>query len=115
VIAGSYYRFFKGGVVEYAANNSLTEFQNFRPNDLIGWRSIEWACEAGFSHYSMGGSHLFLRRFGGYEWATHRYTLDSSLLKIHSLKENVNNLGIKIYQSLPITMKTKIKKICRKI
>ena len=110
VIAGSYYRFCEGGLVEYAANNSLTEFQNYRPNDLIGWHSIQWACEAGFSHYSMGGSHLFLRRFGGDEWATHNYQFDCTFFKTHTLKKNARHLGLKIYQNLPMSMRTNIKK-----
>ena len=114
VVAGSYYRFCKNGIVEYAANNSLTEFQKLRPNDLIGWRSLEWACENNFSHYSMGGSHLFLRRFGGGEWAAHRYKMDLSRLKIHNFKENVFDLGIKTYQRLPVSVKSKIKKIAGK-
>jgi hypothetical protein len=114
VIAGSFYRFYKGGVVEYAANNSLLEFQKLRPNDLIAWRSIEWACESGFSAYSMGGSHLFLRRFGGFELATQRYALDSSFFKIHSLREKINKTGLKVYQNLPMTVRSKIKKVARK-
>ncbi len=114
-IAGSYYRFCKGGVVEYAANNSLPEFQKLRPNDLLGWRSLEWACANNFSHYSMGGSHLFLRRFGGGEWTTHRYKMDLTKLKIHNLKENIFDFGIKTYQSLPVSVKTKIKQIAGKI
>lgn len=111
VIAGSYYRFCKGGIVEYAANNSLVEFQKLRPNDLIGWHSIQWACEAGFPYYSMGGSHLFLRRFGGGEWATHRYKCDQSFLRVHNLRENIQNISVKTYQKLPVSIKKKVKQI----
>ena len=114
VIAGSYYRFYKNGVVEYAGNNSRLEYQKFRPNDLIGWLSIEWACEAGFKHYSMGGSHLFLRRFGGETVSTYRYKYDRSLLKIYNLKENVKNLSVNIYKGLPASVKSRIKQIAGK-
>jgi len=114
VIAGSFYRFCKGGMVEYAGNNSLTEFQKLRPNDLIGWRSIEWACREKFTHYSMGGSHLFLRRFGGELVSPYRYKLDRSFLRIHNLRENILNIGIKTYRSLPVSVKTKIKQIAGK-
>ena len=114
VIAGSSYRFCKGGVVEYSGNNSLPEFQRLRPNDLIGWRSIEWACRGKFTHYSMGGSHLFLRRFGGKLVSPYRYRLDRSFLQVHNLKENIRNVGIKTYQSLPGSLKTKIKQIAGK-
>ncbi len=114
VIAGSYYRFCKGGVIEYAANNSLIEFQKMRPNDLIGWRSIEWACQQGFKHYSMGGSHLFLRRFGGNVVRSHYYHLDSTFLHIHDFKEKLGRFGIKTYRSLPQGVKNKLKKIAGK-
>lgn len=114
IIAGSYYRFCKGGIVEYAANNSLLEFQKLRPNDLIGWHSIQWACREGFPYYSMGGSHLFLRRFGGGEWITHRYKYDGSFLKIHNLRENIQNISVKTYQKLPISLKKKVKQIAGK-
>ncbi len=115
VIAGSYYRFCPGGVVEYAANNSMTEFQKFRPNDLLGWYSIQWACANGFSLYSMGGSHLFLRRFGGDTASVFRYKMDFTTLKIHNLKETVSDFGIKTYKSLPMPVRTKIKTVLGKV
>lgn len=114
VIAGSYYRFCPGGVIEYAANNSLTEYQKLRPNDLLGWHSIRWACENGFPLYSMGGSHLFLRRFGGETVSTYRYKIDLTFLHIHNLKETVNDFGIKAYKSLPMPVRTKIKAVLGK-
>ncbi len=114
VIAGSYYRFCKGGVIEYAANNSLSEYQKLRPNDLIGWRSIEWACSRGFSHYSMGGSHLFLRRFGGYEVATNRYQHDRTFLRTHQKKEAVRDMFVKTYLSIPVETRKKIKRLAGK-
>lgn len=114
VIAGSYYRFCPGGVVEYAANNSIPEYQKLRPNDLLGWHSIQWACREGFPLYSMGGSHLFLRRFGGEAVSTYRYKLDLTLLKVHQLKETVNDFGIKTYKRLPEPVRTKIKAVLGK-
>lgn len=115
VIAGSYYRFCRGGVVEYAANNSLVEFQKYRPNDLIGWRSIEWACGEGFSHYSMGGSHLFLRRFGGYELAVERYQMDRTFFQKHKSREAVRNFLIKSYKAIPVGTRQKIKRLAGKV
>ena len=111
IIAGSFYRFCPGGVVEYAANNSLVEFQKFRPNDLLGWHSIRWACENNFPLYSMGGSHLFLRRFGGETASTYRYKIDLTRLKIHNLKETVSDFGIKTYKNLPQPVRAKIKTV----
>lgn len=111
IIAGSYYRSCPGGVVEYAANNSLPEYQKLRPNDLLGWHSIRWACENGFPLYSMGGSHLFLRRFGGETVTTYRYKIDLTFLRIHNLKEAVNDLSIRTYKNLPQPVRTKIKTV----
>lgn len=111
IIAGSFYRFCPGGVIEYAANNSLTEFQKLRPNDLLGWHSIKWACENDFSLYSMGGSHLFLRRFGGDTASVFRYKMDFTTLKIHNIRETVGDFGIKTYKSLPVPVREKIKTV----
>lgn len=109
VVAGSYFRFCSGGVVEYAANNSLEEFQLLRPNDLICWRAIEWACEAGFRHFSMGGSHLFLRRFGGESVATFKYTLDRTFLKRHEKREQLARFAHRSYQALPAAIRNRIR------
>ncbi|MFV0390217.1 MAG: GNAT family N-acetyltransferase [Pyrinomonadaceae bacterium] len=105
VIAGSYYRFYAGGVIEYAGNNSIPEFQKYRPNDLIGWHSIQWAKSAGFKLYSMGGAHLFLRRFGGETVRSTRYTKDISLFGINTKKEAIQNYGIRLYQSIPLSIR----------
>lgn len=109
VIAGSFFRFCEGGVVEYAANNSLPEFQRFRPNDLIVWHAIQWACENGFSKFSMGGAHLFLRRFGGEIVTTYGYTLDLTFLERHARREQLENGVKKVYRALPDTLKQKIR------
>ena len=112
IIAGSYYRFCPGGVVEYAANNSLTEFQKLRPNDLLGLAfDSSGRVKTDFRLYSMGGSHLFLRRFGGDTASTFRYKMDFTTLKIHNLKETVSDFGIKTYKSLPQPVRAKIKTV----
>lgn len=111
IIAGSYFRFVKGGLVEYAANNSIPDYRNLRPNDLLVWKAIEWSCENGFSKFSMGGSHLFLRRFGGDIVASYRYQFDRTLFKKHAAKEAISGLAIKTYQSLPDSTRQKIKKV----
>lgn len=101
VVAGSFYRFAPGGVVEYAANFSRPEFQRLRPNDVLGWHAIKWACDGGFSHFSMGGSHLFLRRFGGEVMQTFRYRRDMSFLKKHVMREKAVAIGAGAYRRLP--------------
>lgn len=64
VIAATGLRFRPGGLVEYANNCSLDEFMYLRPNDLLIWQTIEWACQQGFTKYSLGGAHSFLRKSG---------------------------------------------------
>lgn len=114
IIAGSYFRYYKKAFMEYAANNSLPEFQRLRPNDLLVWKSIEWACEQKIPRYSMGGSHLFLRRFGGFPASSVRYQLDLTFLQKHAKKEAAHDLAIKTYQSLPPETRGKIKRILGK-
>ncbi len=111
IIAGSYFRFYEKAFMEYAANNSLPEYQRLRPNDLLVWRSIEWACDNEIPLYSMGGSHLFLRRFGGFPVAGFRYQLDRTFLGKHSKKEAMTDFAVKTYQSLPEETRQKIKRI----
>ncbi len=114
VIAGSYFRFYKDSLVEYAANNSIPKYQNLRPNDLLVWKAIEWSCENGFSKFSMGGSHLFLRRFGGDKVSSYRYQMDRTLFKKHKTKEALRSLAIKTYQSLPDSSRKKIKSVFKR-
>ncbi len=114
VIAGSFYRFCPGGVVEYAANFSLPEFQKLRPNDLIGWHAIQWACEGGFSHFSMGGSHLFLRRFGGEVMTTYRYRRETGVLRLHDLRETAREFGVAAFQRLPENVQAGVRKVLAK-
>lgn len=88
IVAATTVRFHKGGLIEYASNCSLDEFIEYRPNDLILWRTIEWACEQGFTKYSLGGSSPFKRRFGGVLVPSYRYRLDRSFLHHHNLKDS---------------------------
>jgi len=109
IVAGTFLRFCEGGVVEYAANNSFGEYQRLRPNELLGWRAIEWACSAGFTKFSLGASHTFLARFGGELVASHRYQLDRTLFKRHQTRERAQRIAMKAYQSLPESMRKRIK------
>lgn len=111
IIAATFLRFCPGGVVEYAANNSLDDFQKLRPNELLGWRSIEWACSAGFTHFSLGASHPFLARFGGEVLASHRYRLDRTMLKVHVNRERLQRFARQAYLSLPDGIRNHIKAV----
>jgi len=81
IIAGLVIRYFAHGVMEYAANSSLDSALRLRPNDLLHWRAIEWGCREGIAKYSLGGAHLFLRKFGGEIVPTTRHRLDLSLFR----------------------------------
>jgi len=81
IIAGVVIRFAPRGVMEYAANSSLESALRLRPNDLLHWRAIEWGCRMGMTKYSLGGTHLFLRKFGGEITPTTRCRLDQSLFR----------------------------------
>ena len=114
IIAGSYFRFYPNSVAEYAANNSIPEYRKLRPNDLLVWRAIEWSCEKSLRRFSMGGSHLFLRRFGGDIVSSYRYQLDRTVLQRHAAKEAISNIAIKTYQSLPDSTRKKIKRVLKR-
>jgi hypothetical protein len=95
------FRFFPGGLFESAANSSLDEFMHLKPNDLLQWRGIEWACRHGMRRHSLGGSHQFLRRFGGTIVPVLRYRLDRTLLRHHDLKETVRDWGRETVKRMP--------------
>ncbi|MBP9110373.1 MAG: GNAT family N-acetyltransferase [Pyrinomonadaceae bacterium] len=109
IVAGSYFRFTHAGVVEYAANNSLAEFQHLQANKLIVWKAIEWACANGFAKFSLGASHPFLTRFGGEIVSTYRYQLDRTFLRVHANRERAMRLAVKTFQALPEPVRQRIK------
>ena len=88
-IAGSVVRFVSSGIAEYSANNSVEAALHLRPNSLLNWVAIQWACEQGLRGYSMGGSHPFLRHFGGDLLPIYRYRIDLSLFKRHERREQL--------------------------
>lgn len=87
VIAGLVLRFFPGGVMEYAARSVLQSALYLKPNDLLHWRAIEWACAEGLTKYNLGGTGLFLRKFGGEVVPTIRHRLDLSLFRRHAVSD----------------------------
>lgn len=113
IVAGTYLRFCPHGLVEYAANNSLVEFQKLRPNELLAWRAIEWACSSGFTRFSLGASHPFLARFGGELISAHRYQLDRSFLKLHTNRERLSRMIIRTYLAMPEKVRTRIRAVAK--
>jgi hypothetical protein len=101
IIAGVVIRFFPGGVMEYAANSSLQSALHLRPNDLLHWRAIEWGYREGLTKYSLGGAHLFLRKFGGQIVPTTRCRLDMSMFRGYTVRDWLGERIERIRMSLP--------------
>jgi hypothetical protein len=101
VIAINIFRFFPGGLFESAANSSLDQFMYLKPNDLLQWKGIQWACAQGFRRHSLGGAHEFLLRFGGTVVPILRYRLDRTLFRRHDLKESLGATARSLLSSAP--------------
>jgi len=114
IIAGATIRFFPGGLLEYANNASLDEFLHLRPNDLLVWKVIEWACAEGFPRFSLGGAHLFLRKFGGTVIPIHRYRLDRTSLRQHDLREALKDAARGGLRRLPAPVSKTIRRLMGK-
>jgi predicted N-acyltransferase len=115
VVAGTFFRFCRGGIIEGSANHSIPEYQKLAPNELIMWRAIEWACADGFKLFSMGASHHFLTKFGGEIVANYRYRSDRTILKLHNNRERLSRLAIRTYQSLPVSIRQGIKSVATRV
>ena len=114
VIAGVVIRLYPKGVIEYAANSSFEQNLKLKPNDLLHWRVIEWACSEGYTRYSLAGAHLFLRKMGGVIQPVYRYRLDRTWLRRHELKEALGQSGRKIFQSLPEGVRHQVKRALKR-
>ncbi|MGO9649144.1 MAG: GNAT family N-acetyltransferase [Terriglobales bacterium] len=114
VIAGVTLRFFPGGLVEYSNNSSLDAFLHLKPNDLLLWNAIEWACREGFPRFSLGGAHRFLREFGGRLTPIYRYRLDRTRLRRHDLREGLTDWGRATLRQMPRPLETAVRKIAGK-
>jgi len=114
VIAGITLRFFPGGLVEFSNHSSLDEFLYLKPNDLLQWKCIEWACGEGFRRCSLGGAHTFHTRFGGTVVPIFRYRYDRTLLRRYDRHEATLDLMRNGVRKLPRTMQRVIRRIAGK-
>jgi len=114
VVAGITLRFFPGGTVEYSSNSSLDAFLHLKPNDLLLWNAVEWACGEGFRRFSLGGAHRFLREFGGTVTPIYRYRLDRTFLRRHDLKENLMSWGRTKLRQMPAPLEIAVRKVAGK-
>lgn len=101
IIAGGSFRFLSGGLVESASNSSLDEFLDLKPNDLLHWHAIQWACAEGFKAYTLGSSAPFHRRFGGAVAPVYRYRLDRTSLRRIDRAEALQEGSRKLFRRLP--------------
>jgi hypothetical protein len=113
-IATNIFRYFPGGWFESAANTSLEEFIHLKPNDLLQWRGIEWACQHGLRRHSLGGAHEFLLRFGGSVIPIVRYRLDRTWLKRNDLNEVVQEVGRDLVRKMPPFVEKGLRKLTGK-
>jgi len=110
VIAINTFRFYPGGLFESAANFSLDEFLHLKPNDLLQWKGIEWACNNGLRRHSLGGAHPFLTRFGGKIVPVVRYRADRTLLHQHDLREVIEDTVRSTVRRMPPKVQRRVRR-----
>jgi hypothetical protein len=113
VIAASTVRFLRGGLIVYSGNCSYDQFMRLLPNDLLLWKTIQWACEQGFWKYSLGGAHPFLRKWGGTIVPIYRYRLDRTFLRRHDFGEELSKGARALVSNMPV-VETAIRRALRK-
>ena len=111
VIAGITLRFFPGGLVEFSNHSSLDEFLHLKPNEVLQWKCVEWACQQGFRRCSFGGAHTFHRRFGGTVVPIIRYRLDRTLLRRYDRYEATLDLMRNGLRQLPAPVQRVVRRI----
>jgi len=114
IIACTSFRFAPGGLIEASENFSLTEFFHLRPNDLLYWRAIEWACKEGLPRHSLGGSHRFHRKAGGPIVPILRYRLDRTWLRRHDLSETLHDKARQAVRKLPPRLEKMVRRVFRR-
>lgn len=114
VIAATGLRFLKNGLIVYAGNCSYDQFISLRPNDLLIWKTIQWACEQGFVKYSLGGAHPFLVKSGGRIVPIYRYRLDRTFLRRVDFKEDLSQAARLLVRNMPAPLETAVRRALRK-
>ena len=114
IVAATIIRLYPGAMIEYAANSSLDQYIKLKPNDLLQWRIVEWACGEGYKSYSLGGAHLFLRRMGGSIVPVYRYRVDRTWLRRYERREALGKSGRNIFNALPNSFQTLVRRALKK-
>jgi hypothetical protein len=111
VIAGMTLRFCRGGLIESSNHSSLDEYLHLKPNDLLEWKGIEWACSEGFRRCSLGGAQMFHRRSGGIIVPIIRYRMDRTLLHQYDLQEAAAHTARAGFRKLPPSVQKVLRRI----
>jgi hypothetical protein len=114
LIAAMTLRFCPGGLIESSDLNSLDEFLHLKPNDLLEWKGIEWACSEGFRRFSLGGAQIFHRRSGGTLIPIFRYRKDRTLLRQYDLLESGMDRARSGFRKLPGPVQKIVRRILAK-
>jgi hypothetical protein len=114
VIATNTFRFYPGGLFESSANYSRPDSMHLKPNELLQWRGIEWACRNNMQRHSLGGTHTFLRGFGKTIAPIYRYRLDRTFLRQHDLRDTVSDLGNEWRKRIPSPFKQQVRRVLAK-
>ncbi len=113
VIAAISIRLHSTGMIEFAANSSYEDALKLKPNDLLHWHVIQWACREGFTRYNLGGAHLFLRKMGGTIQPIYRYRLDRTWLRRLQIEESLRRAGRAIFDVMPELCRTQVRRVLR--
>ncbi|HVB56505.1 MAG TPA: GNAT family N-acetyltransferase [Candidatus Acidoferrales bacterium] len=114
IIAGITLRFCPRGLIEFSEHSSLDEFLHLKPNDLLQWKVIEWACNEGFRRCSLGGAHTFHRRFGGTVVPIIRYRMDRTWFHQYDLQEAAMDRARLHFRRLPHRVQKVVRRILNK-
>lgn len=111
IVAGVVIRMHPTGTIAYAANSSIEASLSLKPNDVLHWRVIEWACKEGYKRYNLGGTHLFLRKMGGTIIPSHRYRIDRTLLHRFDIEEALRMGTSRLFHAMPDKVQETVRRV----
>jgi FemAB-related protein (PEP-CTERM system-associated) len=109
VIAGMLYIHLKGVFSEPWAS-SLRSYNHLRPNNLLYWEAINYACRNGFKYFDFGrstinsGTYNFKRQWGSDQKRLDYHYFLNRANKVPAVNANENKykLAINIWRKLPL-------------
>lgn len=90
--------------------SALRKYSSLRPNTLLYWSMLEYACDNGFSRFDFGrsssgeGTYKFKEQWGAKPLPLFWYyiSLDGKPFPIHSSEKSKFDKAIRVWQKLPI-------------